>query len=161
LVNNQLISEQQAVVVTAKAGQQPVTGLPGGAATASERIAASEAELEAQTLEEKKREILASLGGESLAYNTIKKTGIQKTRVISLLTGEQTTAVDLGSFVSSLDVRLRIAEVAINLGQKRTWSYSFNSKSMECDCAQHKNVISFPRRGSGAKGGRQVIWLCD
>jgi hypothetical protein len=69
--------------------------------------------------------------------------------------------VDLDSFVSSLDGRLRVAEVAINLGQKRTWSYSFNSKSMECDCSQHKNVVSFPRQGSGAKGGGVVIWLCD
>jgi hypothetical protein len=148
-------------VVTVEARQQPNLGLPGGTATASARIAASEAELEAQTLAEKKREILAALGGESLAYNTIKKAGMQKTRAYSLLTGEQTTAVDLGSFVLSLNRRLRTAEVAVNLGQKRTWSYSFNSKTMECGCAQHKNMISFPRRGSGVKGGRQVIWLCD
>jgi hypothetical protein len=132
-----------------------------GTATASTRIAASEAELEAQTLVEKKREIMAVLGGESLAYNTIKKAGMQKTRAYSLFTGEQSTAVDLGSFVSSLDGRLRTAEVAVNLGQKRTWSYSFNSKTMECGCARHKNVVSFPRRGSGVKGSRQVIWLCD
>jgi hypothetical protein len=45
---------------------------------------------------------------------------MQKTTAISLQTGEEVAAIDLGAFVSGLDGRLRAAEVNINLGQKRT-----------------------------------------
>jgi hypothetical protein len=121
--------------VTAEAGQAPGIGLPGQSATnttSRDRIAASEAELHASDLENKKKEMMSTLGGDALAYNTIKTAGLQKTKAISLKTGEETAPVDLGAFVSGLDGRLGIAEVNINLGQKRTWSYSFNTKSMEC-----------------------------
>jgi hypothetical protein len=53
-------------------------------------------------------------------------------------------------------------ELDVNLGQKMTWSTSFERRNMECiGCAQHLNTTAFQRRGTGGKGGLQAIWLTD
>jgi hypothetical protein len=113
------VSSQSDNTVTVEAGQEPDTGLPGQTATVTspDRKAATEAELRASDLEARKKEMISVLGGDALAYNTIKKAGLQKTSAISLRTGEETAAIELGAFVSGLDGRLRIAEASVNLGK--------------------------------------------
>jgi hypothetical protein len=57
---------------------------------------------------------------------------------------------------------MRIVEVNVVLGQKKTWTYSLTSKTLQCiGCASHTGNVCFPRRCSGAKGERQVIFLMD
>jgi hypothetical protein len=64
--------------------------------------------------------------------------------------------------MTTLDGRMRIVEVDVMLGQKLTWTYSFNLRTAECiGCKEHVNDYPFPRRGSQVRGGRQAIWLAD
>jgi hypothetical protein len=87
----------------------------------------------------------------------------QKLGVEDLYTEKRTPPPDMGSFTSGLDGRMRQVEIQIILGQKQTWTYSLDSKNMECrGCQQHNNMVAFPRRtGGGCRAGRQVIWLAD
>jgi hypothetical protein len=79
-----------------------------------------------------------------------------------LRTKEKLPAADPGDFTSGLDGRMRLVHLNVVLGQKKSWSYSFEPRSMQCiGCRNHLNTISFPMRGSGARSGRQVIWLAD
>jgi hypothetical protein len=106
--------------------------------------------------------IMQTLGDDALAYNTIKKNRQQQHTTVDLKSGGTTPAADLGSMTAILDGRFRLVEREICLGQKQTWTYSFNTKTMECiGCKEHLNAQPFPRRGSNLRGGRQVIWLTD
>jgi hypothetical protein len=109
----------------------------------------------------KAREIEEAFGGDLLAYSSVGTASRQKLCVEDLHTGNLMPLPDMGSFNSGLDWRMRQVEIQINLGQKQTWTYSLDSKNMECrGCQQHNNMVAFPRlTGSGCWAGRQVIWL--
>jgi hypothetical protein len=112
--------------------------------------------------EKKLKEILEALGEDALAYNVIRKANIKKHRLKDLKSGDFTYIADCGTFLSTLDGRMRIVEVAVILGQHESWTYSFRLRMMECiGCPLHVNHTPFPRRGTNIKGGRQAIWLSD
>jgi hypothetical protein len=78
--------------------------------------------------------------------------------------GSEVAAPDLGSMVSECDGRMRLADINIVLGQKKSWSASFDitTGSMDClGCTNHHGRINFPRRGTNVRGGRQTIWLTE
>jgi hypothetical protein len=112
--------------------------------------------------DKKVREIIASMGEDALPYSAVRKDNKKSLVAKDMRTQEEVEFPDLGSMTSLLDGRMRIIELDVNLGQKMTWSTSFERKNMECiGCTQHLNTTAFPRRGSGGKGGLQAIWLTD
>jgi hypothetical protein len=112
--------------------------------------------------EKKVAAIMESLGGEALAYNSIKKQKQQQRLILNLNSGKRDHVADTGSMTKILDGRFRLVEKNISLGQKQTWTFSFCTKNAECiGCRSHINVQHFPRRGSNSRGERQIIWLTD
>jgi hypothetical protein len=112
--------------------------------------------------EKKIKEILESLGEDALAYNMIRKANEKKHRQKDLKSGEMSYIADCGTFLSTLDGRMRIVEASVILGQQESWTYRFRLRTMECiGCPLHVNYTPFPRRGTNVKGGRQAIWLTD
>jgi hypothetical protein len=105
---------------------------------------------------------MLALGDNCLAYNVVKSANMVYMDARDLQTSTTTPVADLGSFVSGLDGRMRLVETTVVLGQKKTWTTSFNQKTMEClGCEKHINKPAFPKRGSGIKGDLQTVWLTD
>jgi hypothetical protein len=112
--------------------------------------------------EKKVAAIMETLGEDALAYNAIKHHRMQQLTTVDLRSTDILPAEDLGTMTAILDGRFRQVEREISLGQKQTWTFSFNTKMMECiGCREHTNAQPFPRRGCNIRGGRQVIWLAD
>jgi hypothetical protein len=126
-------------------------------------IAAQSKEYVRRFKEKKISELEEGLGEDQLAYNVIKKAGKTTLSAPDLRNqGNLQPPAEMGSFFSEADGRIKMASVKVVLGQKKTWSFSFDSNSFEClGCTQHHGRLYFPRRGSGGRGGRQTIWLCD
>jgi hypothetical protein len=113
-------------------------------------------------LDKKKEIIMAALGDNLLAYNAVKAANKAALAATDLRSKEKLPVPDPGDFTSGLDGRIRLVHLNVVLGQKKSWSYSFEPRSMMCiGCPNHLNTVSFPKRGSGARCGRQVIWLAD
>jgi hypothetical protein len=105
---------------------------------------------------------VAALGDNLLAYNAVKAANRAALAAMYLRTNEKLPAPDPGNFISGLDGRMHLVHLNVVLGQKKSWSYSFDPRTMQCvSCIAHLNTISFPKRGNSARGGRQVIWLAD
>jgi hypothetical protein len=126
-------------------------------------IAAQSREYVRRFKEKKIGELEEGLGEEQLAYKVINKASIASLSAQDLRhKPEKLPPAELGTFFSEADGRIKLASVKVILGQKKTWSYSFDCNSFEClGCTQHHGRLYFPRRGSGGRGGRQTIWLCD
>jgi hypothetical protein len=113
-------------------------------------------------LEKRMGDIMASLGEDALAYGTIRKHNLTKNTAVNIITGSKVEIPAAGCILALCDGRMRLADVAVVLGQKQTWSYSFCLRTMECiGCSQHANSQPFPLRGSNCRGGRQLIWATD
>jgi hypothetical protein len=107
-------------------------------------------------------DIVESMSDDILQYRAVNNEKARIMEVTDLRTGETKPGPDLGSMLTSLDGRMRIVDLEVNLGQKMVWTYSISRRTMECiGCSKHFNVISFPRRGTGGRGGLQAVWLCD
>jgi hypothetical protein len=74
--------------------------------------------------DKKADEIFDSLGDDCLAYGVIKKANAKKHRLMDLKTGQFKYLPEMGSFVTLLDGRMRLADVQVILGQQQTWTYS-------------------------------------
>jgi hypothetical protein len=97
-----------------------------------------------------------------LQYRAVNNVSARIMEAVDLRTGKTTPGPDLGSMLTSLDGRMRIVDLEVNLGQKMTWTNSISRRTMECiRCSKHFNVTSFPRKGTGGRGGLQAVWLCN
>jgi hypothetical protein len=120
-------------------------------ADAGSQVAAKRKEFLRANYQKKTVEILNSFGREILTYNVIRKHNATKHNMKDLATGAEVTAADTGTLLFTVDGRMRLVEKDINLGQKQTWSLSFNLRNMECiGCAAHTNWQPFPQRGSNS-----------
>jgi hypothetical protein len=112
--------------------------------------------------EKKVKELEDSLGDDKLSYNVIQTANKAVLAAPDLAKMTSQKPADMGTFFSEADGRVKLADIQVILGQKKTWTYSFDHTTFEClGCDQHHNRLYFPRRGSTAKGGRQTIWLTD
>jgi hypothetical protein len=112
--------------------------------------------------EKKIKELEDNLGDEKLAYNVILAASKSAMAAPDLAKHTKQMPANLGNIFSEADGRVKLSDIQVVLGQKKTWTYSFDHTTFEClGCSQHHNRLYFPRRGSTARGGRQTIWLTD
>jgi hypothetical protein len=116
---------------------------------------------EADGIASMKSELTLALG-DVLTYKTVSAAAKNKLAASDVTTGTSMPLPDLGTYISFLDGRLRAVKVDVNFSKKQAWTYSFDSKSMNCKgCPMQTDKGPFPKRGRGGQGGRQVIWLGD
>jgi hypothetical protein len=118
--------------------------------------------LDTHNMERKKQEIFTAIGDNMLAYNAVKTANTASLHTVDLKSRSKVPVDIGGDLVAGLDGRMRVVDLNVVLGQKKTWTYSFDGQTLLCkNCPQHGDVVNFPQRGFGGKGCRQVIFLAD
>jgi hypothetical protein len=112
--------------------------------------------------EKKIKDLEDGLGADALPYKVVSAAGRSQLAAPDLKDKTKRSPDDSSTIFSEADGRIKLADIKVVLGQKKTWTYSFDSNTFEClGCEQHHNLLYFPRRGSIGRGARQTIWLAD
>jgi hypothetical protein len=151
--------------VSRDAGQQTqevLTDKPTHDNAALEDIAARSRDYLKKAKDKKISELEQGLGDDLLPYKVILTASKAQLAAPDLRDKAKKCPEDLGTIFSEADGRVKLTDIKVVLGQKKTWTFSFDSSTFEClGCQQHHNHLYFPRRGSGGRGSRQTIWLSD
>jgi hypothetical protein len=160
--NNSDKSKSSASEDAGQQTQEVLTGKPAIDNATLTDIAARSKDYLKKAKEKKISELEQGLGEDLLPYKVILTASKAQLAAPDLRDKVKKCPEDLGTIFSEADGRVKLTEIKVVLGQKKTWTFSFDSSSFEClGCQQHHNHLYFPRRGSGGRGSRQTIWLSD
>jgi hypothetical protein len=110
--------------------------------------------------EEAIAKIKEGLGEKLLGYEAVLETRRRDLTTKHLLGGQPEPTPDVGSMVSTGDMRLLAVKMEVSMGQRRVVTTSFDPVAMTCYCSGPHSQYKIAG-GSGVRTGREAIMLTD